>query len=191
MNIDCFDWRSSLLLMPEERKTKALRYRHEKDRCLCVGAYVLLCQALREYDIYGPLEFVYSEHGKPRLADYSDINFNISHCAGVVACVVGENPVGVDVQNVGPVSDSVSQRVFCANELQLLNTAEDKDCLFAQLWTRKEAYLKMLGIGVHNGLQSVDTTGIEGITTFMVEKAAVSACGESLERTIAIENLGG
>ncbi len=82
--------------LPEWRREKALRFKHEQGRKECAFAYLLLCQALQEvYGITEQLAFTIGEHGKPALSFPSSVqsgfpalspslpplpHFNLSHC---------------------------------------------------------------------------------------------------------------
>lgn len=187
IDIDAFDWEAHITELPELRRDKALRYRREIDRKLCVVSYVLLCHALKtSYSIDGQLRFVYGEHGKPYLADYPNVFFNLSHCEAGVACAVSDFEVGADIQEVKPYSEAVANRVFCGGELDALSHAQDKNFEFARLWTRKEAYLKMLGTGISDGMKLVDTTAAPDILTFVFENCVVSAAGGEFDGMIQL-----
>lgn len=178
-DIDSFDYRLHFNKLPDWRREKALRYRQELDRKLCVASYLLLCEALKDgYGVCGPVKLAFNEHGKPYLADFPQIFFNLSHCCCGVACAVSDYEVGADVQDVRPYSADVARRVFCKAELKLLNSSFDKEREFARLWSRKEAYLKMLGTGISDDMKSVDTNALDSLTDFEFDSFFVSVCGD-------------
>ena len=93
------------------------------------------------------------ENGKPFLKDRPDIHFNISHCSGLVVCAFCEHPVGIDVEQVKPVRESLVKRVLHKDEQQVLRQyGEISDAhvqrLFFRYWTLKESYLKQDGTGL-------------------------------------------
>lgn len=138
----------ALLLLPEERRTRALRYRRKIDRDNCVITYLMLHYGLRE--CYGIKSFrmAYGEYGKPYLPDYPDVHFNISHCDTGCAVVVADCPVGVDIQDVRPFSWDIAFRVCSKRELDELERSTDRDKLFTWMWAVKESVGKMKGVGV-------------------------------------------
>ena len=71
---------SALPMLPEERRRKAMHYRQANDRKNCVIAYLMLKIGLKECFQIVDFTLGYGEHGKPYLAEYPDVYFNISHC---------------------------------------------------------------------------------------------------------------
>ena len=65
--------------LPDWRREKALRFKHEQGRKECAFAYLLLCQALREtYGITEKPSFSIGEHGKPSLNANLNPNDNLN-----------------------------------------------------------------------------------------------------------------
>ncbi len=95
--------------------------------------------------------FAYHEHGKPYLLNYPDICFNISHSGYYVACVVSDNAVGIDVQEINAYNPNVAKKVCTKQELEQIENSADKASEFTKLWTQKEAVLKMRGTGIVGG----------------------------------------
>lgn len=147
-----FDLGEALAEVPKERREKALRFRFERDRRLCVAAWRLLRRALREvYGIDEPPRMAELPGGKPYLPDHPGIHFNLSHCREAAACVVAEKPVGIDVESIAPVDPAVAGRVLSAAERDRLAAVADPATEFAVLWTRKEALVKLRGTGIDDG----------------------------------------
>jgi 4'-phosphopantetheinyl transferase len=150
-----FNLDAALLEISEQRREQSLRYRHEQGRRTCVLAYLLLKKALREE--YGLMEnplFEYSEHGKPSIVGHPDIWFSLSHCREAVACVVGNHPVGIDVESVRRYKEGVARYSMNDEELERILSADRPDVAFISLWTMKEARLKMTGEGIANQLKT-------------------------------------
>jgi 4'-phosphopantetheinyl transferase len=107
-----------LPLVPDSRREQALRFRHTFGRFACLKSYLMLEQLLRdEFGISNPRISV-SEHGKPYLADYPNIHFNISHCLKAVAVVVADIPVGIDVESFRDYSDGLLDKTMNETERQ-------------------------------------------------------------------------
>lgn len=105
----------------------------------------------------------YDSYGKPFFEDHDNIAFNISHSAHMAACVISvaedgsevANPVGIDLQIV---TDSVKQAkrmvdgYFNDAEKAKMEAYADNDAnycrMFTEIWTKKEALLKCLGVGL-------------------------------------------
>lgn len=163
-----FDLATALQEISAQRREQALRYRHELGQRQCVLAYLLLKRALREeFGITDNPVFIYGEHGKPVLADYPDIHFSLSHCREAVACVVGSRPVGIDVESVRPLKESLVRYTMSETEQQKIFGAENPALMFTRLWTMKEASLKLTGEGLRDHLSTV-LEGCElGFETFV------------------------
>jgi len=94
------------------------------------------------------------------VAAIPSLRFNLSHCAGLVACLVTlEVDVGVDVEDTQRDLDRIglADRFFSAEEAEDLRTFKgpaQRERFFAY-WTLKEAYIKARGQGLSIPLQRV------------------------------------
>ena len=139
---------------------------------------MLLVNALKaEYGITCAPVFTFNKNKQPALADYPEIFFNIAHCPAGVVCATGKAEQGADIEAVKPYSVKTARRVFCNDELELLDNAENTQLEFARLWTRKEAYLKMCARGLTGDVRDVNTTLLPGIKTFDCNGYVISVCG--------------
>lgn len=128
----------------------------------------------------GELEFAVAPGGKPALTPVqaSWLRFSSSHSADLVVIAVANGvEVGVDVEGVDRrfPTDKVAKRFFSAAELADLRALSDQErvATFFAIWTRKEAYLKGLGIGIDDrSLQMARVTG-----GFQGDGAGVAAIG--------------
>lgn len=151
-----FDLEAGLAEISEQRREQALRYRHELGRRQCVLAYLLLKCALREeFGITENPMFAFGEHGKPTLVGHPDIHFNLSHCREAVACVVGSRPVGIDIESVRPLKESLVRYTMNETEQKTIADADNPALMFTRLWTMKEACLKLTGEGLRDHLETV------------------------------------
>ena len=163
-----FDLATALQEISAQRREQALRYRHELGQRQCVLAYLLLKRALREeYGITDNPVFIYGKHGKPVLADYPDIHFSLSHCREAVACAVSSRPVGIDVESVRPLKESLVRYTMSETEQQAIFGAENPALMFTRLWTMKEAILKQTGEGLRDHLSTVLEGRELGFETFV------------------------
>lgn len=111
------------------------------------------------------LAFAIGEHGKPRIENTYrgalDLSFNMSHTRDLVAVAVTRGRrVGVDIEQWVPAVDynDLARCFFSpAEQAELLAL---RPCLrmpgFFACWTRKEAYVKALGLGLSAGLDYFD-----------------------------------
>jgi 4'-phosphopantetheinyl transferase len=127
-----------LRLLPPQRRERVLRLREDKRRePLC--AYLLLLLALWQQHHWRELpEMALTTEGKPYFPDHPDVHFNLSHTSGAVLVGLSDQPIGVDIEKIRPVSQRSMQR------LAGVDTEEE----FYQSWVRREARTKRSGEGV-------------------------------------------
>ena len=100
-----------------------------------------------------PIELVmdYGEKGKPYLREYP-LFFNLSHSGEYVVCAMSDREIGVDIQKCSGLNVMrTAERFFSKEECRALaacGTEEVGRQFFFRLWTRKEAYGKLLGKGI-------------------------------------------
>jgi 4'-phosphopantetheinyl transferase len=151
-----FDLDSALRELSEQRREQALRYKHELGQRTCTLAYLLLKRALREeFSLEENPVFEYGEHGKPSIVGHPDIYFNLSHCREAVACAVGRQPIGIDVESIHRFSESLVRYTMNDREVEEIMKADRPDVAFIRRWTMKEARLKLTGEGISRDLKTV------------------------------------
>ena len=172
-----FDLESSLREISEQRREQALRFKHEQGRRLCVLAYLLLKQGLREeYGIMDNPVFEYNEHGKPSIVGHPEIFFNLSHCKEAVACAISDQPVGIDVESVRSYKERLARYTMNDEEVRDIETSEQPDTTFIRLWTMKEATMKLVGTGISKDMKSVIDTDRYKYTTVDRQRSIYTVC---------------
>lgn len=168
--------------LSRQRREKVFSYRFPLDRKLSAATYLLLRYALKERcGIDEAAEFSYNVYGKPFLCDYPRIHFNLSHCREAVACVLSDGDVGVDVQEITPVSDDLARRVLTAKEYTAFCASSDADQLFCDIWAVKESFLKKSGQGLNTDLTALSAEDIHDAKPFGAEgRYCGSVCGISI-----------
>ena len=101
----------------------------------------------------GTLRFSCGPAGKPSLVNDPGLRFSVSHTEGLAAIAVTRaGEVGIDVEAVRPMRDTdrVVRLVFSdAERAAMLGCPPgERDTLFYRIWTRKEALLKAMGVGL-------------------------------------------
>ncbi len=170
-------WRSSLEMMPSHVKTlkrilsadelnRADRFHFQKDSDHFVAARGVLRLILSKYLRIEPSEilFCYGPHGKPELAEGINENFvrfNVAHSHGLAIYAVarGHN-IGVDLEYLSPdlVAEDIMEQCLTPREIVLLKAHPHhiRQRVFFTYWTRKEACLKALGMGLALDLNRVE-----------------------------------
>jgi 4'-phosphopantetheinyl transferase len=155
--------RPLLELLSTDERSRAERFVFDLDRDRFIVSRATLRRLLaRSLGVVpSSITFQQGQHGKPALATFAELRFNVSHSGdrGLVALAVGRE-VGVDIErvrtSVNPLE--IAARFFSPVEraaLEALSPADRRDAFFA-CWTRKEAYLKALGLGLSLPLDSFD-----------------------------------
>jgi 4'-phosphopantetheinyl transferase len=98
-----------------------------------------------------------AEHGKPYLADYPELAFNLSHTADRLMIAVGlDCQLGVDIEICKPRVNlsGLVNKCFAEEEAAYWNNLPEgqKKTEFYRFWTRKEAFVKATGRGIALGL---------------------------------------
>ncbi len=172
--------RESLDRLPSWRRTEAEAYRQPIARLQSATAYRLLCQLLSEAtgrEKTSPL-FAYTSEGKPYLSEYPNLHFNISHCRKAVMCMLGNEPVGCDVEEIPMETDQdVMPLCFSQEERERIEGAESPTVEFTRLWTQKEALAKLYGTGLTDDiphmLATPEAKDAEFHTTVCLERGYV------------------
>ena len=160
------DWRT-MLSIAEQRRADAFRAeQHRRDYLVAhVGLRVVLGRLVQAPPAL--LRFSAENGQKPALMEdwgtgpeQLDLRFNLSHTQGAVLIAEAEGfEVGVDVEQQRPLEDlegmarTVMSDMESAHWLKL--PPEFRCQAFYRLWTRKEAYLKAIGLGLFRDLHEV------------------------------------
>ena len=160
------------LLSADERE-RAERFHFRRDAMRWIAARAVLREILGGCLGADPrtLAFTYGDKGKPALAAPAgplDLQFSLAHSAhvGLYAVTVG-CPVGVDVERLRPLSDMdrVAERTFSRQECAALSglPVALRPAGFFNCWTRKEAYIKAVGLGLSYPLERFSVSLAPGV----------------------------
>jgi len=152
-------WR---LLLSDEELRRADGFHREEHRLDYVTAHAALRVVLGRYLGIAPRAVQFAKSGKagakPELA--AGPRFNLSHTAGYALIAVSPDlELGIDVEWQRPMDDleAMARSVMSDEEFATWSTlyVDDRAMAFYHLWTRKEAYLKAIGLGLYRNLQDV------------------------------------
>jgi 4'-phosphopantetheinyl transferase len=104
------------------------------------------------------------DFGKPVLVPDGELQFNVAHCEARGLVAVGmSRALGIDIEvpRALPERDCLAALNFSAVEVGALQALPEslRDAAFFNCWTRKEAYLKLLGTGIGVDLTKI-TVGL-------------------------------
>ncbi|MCH5205255.1 MAG: 4'-phosphopantetheinyl transferase superfamily protein [Oscillospiraceae bacterium] len=121
------------------------------------------------------LSFVKGSYGKPYLKN-SGLFFSMSHTNGAIAAAFSEDgEIGVDVEKKSRViNERMFERALSEDERKTAKTSE----AFLDLWVRKEAFLKRLGIGITRDLRTVSAESLPDTVSIDCGEFFVGASGK-------------
>ncbi len=158
-------------LISEEKRLRIDRYKFVEDYRRSLLADVLSRKMIE--DVTGieaeKLDIRVDEYGKPYVFNSMGVHFNVSHSGEYVACIVSDRPCGIDIEKIDEVDLSIAQRFFAKNEHRYIVDCpkEQRMDRFYEIWTAKEAYVKLLGRGLGIGLDSFEVINRDG--RYMIE----------------------
>jgi 4'-phosphopantetheinyl transferase len=150
--------------LSESEKARADRFKYVIDYNCYVTVHALLRIELAK--VLGVkarlINICLTDYGKPFIPD-TDLPFSISRAKNLFAFAIGESNqyLGVDIEQVKPEIDfmSITRNYFSASEQKLISSLkrrDDQKRTFFELWTRKEALLKAIGVGISGELRKVE-----------------------------------
>jgi 4'-phosphopantetheinyl transferase len=144
-------------ILSDDERARADRFHDAKARLAFAAAHSWLRHVLALYTLApaSQLRFVETMFGKPFLVNGHErqpIAFNLSHSGELaIVAVTGGMAVGVDIERIRPVSIELLAGCLAPGEVAALEAtapALRDECLI-RCWTRKEACLKAIGIGLN------------------------------------------
>lgn len=124
-------------------------------------------------------EFRYGLHGKPYFApngmgESGNLFFSLSHSGDYVLCAISDAEIGADIQRIPEAAEeklkreeNIAQRFFSKTEKEWYGQCgeEERRIRFYRVWSAKEAYMKLTGNGLAQGLDSFTVNLEKGIVT--------------------------
>lgn len=158
----------SLALLDRQELDRAARFRSPGDRDRFVARRAFYRQVLGTR-LGIPAEAVAYRTtgcGRPVLDRAWGVDFSTSHDDGLaVIAVTSGRRVGVDVERLRPLDDAldVARGSMTARELASLDAMPDsaRSRGFLELWTRKEAVAKALGVGLWMAFDGFDCSDVD------------------------------
>lgn len=130
--------------MPVERREMLRALSRPDDKLRCAAAWLLLRFALG------------SEAQRIRRGRYGKLflpggpSFNLSHSGRYAVLAKSPQPVGADVEEICPETDcaALASHILHPKEFKYYANQQEPSTLF-DIWTLKESYLKLKGIGLN------------------------------------------
>lgn len=149
--------------LPFDKVAKTERFRSPSDANRYILAHGMLQNVLKQYTGENTFEIAYTKFRKPYLPKFPKLSFNMSHSGDLVLLAFRFDgiPLGVDIERVKPGLDIdlITQSYYHAEEQKAVLTSNDSQ-LFYKLWTRKEALLKAMEVGLTDEIKKINTLGL-------------------------------
>lgn len=180
--------------LDDDELERARRFRRSCDRSQYVTAHGLLREILGAYLNVGArdVRFEHDALGKPHpvTTGTMPISCSLSHARDLVAiAVTAGRAVGIDVETVTRDDiESIATLCFTASERRAIAelSADARNLAYFTTWTRKEAYVKALGIGIGDRLQTFDVAVAPRSAALLSDSQDPRACVRWILRDIGV-----
>jgi 4'-phosphopantetheinyl transferase len=150
-------------LLSQDEYKRAERFHRPSDRRRFIAGRGILRKIVSAYLARAPdeIRFVYNKYGKPFISDDQNLGalgFNLSHSNGMALYAVTQGRrVGIDVEYMRDdfATLEVAERFFSKDEFEALKRIQiiQRTKAFFNCWSRKESYIKAIGMGVSYPLE--------------------------------------
>jgi 4'-phosphopantetheinyl transferase len=165
---DAFEY--LLVSLPETMQHNVSRYNQIADRKRKLIGRLIVQNYFASDKFFSWERWSETERGKPYI-QMANRKFSISHSGDYVTVAFSEKEVGIDLEIKEEIVVEDILTSLHHEEIEYVRNAGDKNNAFYYVWTRKEAYLKAIGVGIvedlskHNCLREKVVEG----TTYYIE----------------------
>ena len=140
-------YKKALAQVSESRRKKTLKIRDISGRRCSLAAELLTRHAITDLGVPWPGGLETEDGGRPYLKGTAGIHISISHSGSMVICSVSERETGCDIEQIkeGRSGRKIAERFFTEAEQEF---AGDDTLKFYRIWTLKESFLKVTGLGL-------------------------------------------
>ncbi|MBN2167148.1 MAG: 4'-phosphopantetheinyl transferase superfamily protein [Marinilabiliaceae bacterium] len=146
------------LLLSKQETLRLSQIKHNIDKTTYIISHSLLRKELSKKTTTSTenIEIDYKKFEKPNLINRI-VDFNLSHSSNYFSFALTQTNkfiVGVDIEVIKPINNirSIVNKYFNVEEINYIsdnNQTKEKELQkFYEIWTRKEAFYKMLGLGI-------------------------------------------
>ncbi len=105
------------------------------------------------------LRFGYNSYNKPfiNIPEFKELKFNMSSSGDLMLIgLCKKDDIGIDIEKIRETGnlEQIGLENFSEQELEYFNSKLDKTTAFLNIWTRKEAFVKAVGMGIYFPLKS-------------------------------------
>lgn len=150
--------------LSNKEKEKLLSFKFDEDKRRYLVSHIALRMILTYYTSIpmNLIQFEYNNYGKPYLSNYVALPlfFNLSHTYNKALIGINNTEIGIDIEYIENFSDFYEAGNIIFSDLEYKNflalkNYDEKLNYFYTIWTKKEAYLKALSIGLIDNLKEI------------------------------------
>jgi 4'-phosphopantetheinyl transferase len=144
-----------------EEKARTHHFSLLEDKSKFIFSHVVLRLILSNYTGLSPegIDLYENQYGKPYIRS-GEFYFNISHAKEKLAIAISKTEIGIDLEYIDAELNlmEIEGTVLTKSEISLLSSFAPKlqAKQFFLFWTRKEAIVKAIGIGLSLDLREID-----------------------------------
>lgn len=158
--------------MISNQRVEYIKQYHEwNEKKRRILAELLIIKYLKENHIKAECIYRYNKYGKPYLRDVEQLYFSIAHSGKWVICAFDDFEIGADVERVDQDNLIVIEKVLSEDEKVLFckMSPYNKVMQFCRIWTMKESFVKVMGMGLNYGLKCINTVELEKRKIFTIQ----------------------
>ena len=127
------------------------------------------------YGVSHELKVIHNTWGKPYFLN-NMYYFSLSYSYGLMACVIADYEIGLDLQKKSKMHRRIVQHYYTKEETEYLYRTYQEAENFSIIWSRKEAYGKLLGCGLTENTLAQNTIGLDNLRTYRFDNYYLSLC---------------
>ena len=184
-----------LLSDDEQAEVNKVKDDKQKHNFIVSRCFVRLLLSSFNHIPLSDITYIRSEFGKPAALDKQfsrlDVQFNVSHSNEVCFLAFGSRAkFGVDVEFIDSSinAEELASVYFSKDEQASLHSFKGEGLLnaFYSIWTLKEAYLKLTGVGLNVDLSQISTLTLMADNTVLLNKLDID--NQHYKAAIACDN---
>ena len=141
----------------EAKQERIKNAKRAETKASLLAGELLIRAALKNALDLENVKIAVDDHGKPYLPEHPEVQFNLSHSANIAVCTVSDVPCGVDIEQISKPHEvmAMANRFLSVKEHAAVLMSPNPNEAFCRLWTLRESYVKMRGLGFEIGLSTL------------------------------------
>lgn len=173
-----------LFSIARQKRIKQYYFCAERNRTMLAELLARYLLAKKTGSLATNIIFEYNYYGKPYWPE-ANYSFNLSHSGNWLACSIGQEENGVDIESLEEISMQIVKMYFSSIEYEwiIAQPETSRSLEILKLWTIKESYLKYHGVGINQSLDLIDALALSackeniGVKNFILkDKTILAVC---------------